>query len=105
MYMFTCKSCQKVGMNSRYIGETGRKLIERKKEHLRLDKDKKGITEVAKYALDKHQSNDTEWDIQIIDREKSDAKRKIKEAVWIENIKPELNLNKGTTVIGLEYFH
>ena len=64
VYEMACLECEKegkqvwssvLGMDSRYIGETGRELGTRVQEHLRLNKDKIRDTEVAKHGMAAHE--------------------------------------------------
>jgi hypothetical protein len=50
IYKITCQSCQKV-----YIGQTGRNLTTRYKEHIRLNKDKLAFAQHTRILNKRHQ--------------------------------------------------
>ena len=104
VYMFSCKRCGMEGKRNRYIGETGRMLGVRIKEHLRVSKKGEGYTEVSRHGLKDHgEVRKEDWDIQIIDRAETEFERKVKESCWIKKEKPELNVSEGLKVIGKEF--
>ena len=82
IYNIECADC-----SWNYIGETGRTICERKKEHFRAVKNLDVLrSEVARHAIeDDHNVKIKE--MKMIDREQSWRKRIIKEALWTQKLK------------------
>lgn len=77
-----------------YVGETGRELETRVKEHKRCVAKADICNGIAVHV--KNTGHNVDWDnIKIIDRESDVEKRKIKEALHIKKLQPLLNLNDG----------
>src|ERR1700721_1996718 len=86
-----------------YIGETGRQLKVRVKEHCTLSRDRSRITEVCSHSIEMHDEvNIGNWEIEVLYAEKDTFKRKAIESYFIETLKPSLNISKGVYVIGLD---
>ena len=84
VYQFTCAGC-----NSRYIGETSRHFATRVKEHLSTDKN----SHVYKH-LNGSPSCKRKCSVdcfKIVDSANSRHCLKLKEAIYISRLKPELN--------------
>ena len=84
VYQFTCAGC-----NSRYIGETSRHFATRVKEHLSSDKN----SHVYKH-LNGSPSCKRKCSVdcfKIVDSAKTRHCLKLKEAIYISRLKPELN--------------
>ena len=84
VYQFTCAGC-----NSRYIGETSRHFATRVKEHLSSDKN----SHVYKH-LNSSPSCKRKCSVdcfKIVDSAKTRHCLKLKEAIYISRLKPELN--------------
>ena len=79
IYKVSCAEC-----DSSYIGETGRSLKDRLKEHKRAFRlNNPGLSAVADHAIDT--GHKIEWDdVHIIDYETYFWPRKVKEAIWIK---------------------
>jgi hypothetical protein len=89
VYKIECGGCAK-----KYIGETGRLLSKRMKEHRSSMKDLTPSSAVAAHAVDS--GHRILWDnVRVIDKELTLYKRKIKEAILIRKEKPELNRDGG----------
>ncbi len=105
VYEIPCKNC-----NQSYIGEMGRTLGQRVKEH-RAEADKtlnmaytrsnrrESEKEVNKSAITDHarqHDHVIDWEgAQPLDRESDKYKRWIREAVWIRKKSPTMNRDKG----------
>jgi GIY-YIG catalytic domain len=94
-------------LSNNYVGETGRNLKERIKEHIApikdsLDYDKKKNTAsmFQIHSFSKHNNLKIEdLEIDIIGIERRTQARKVLEAVTIKDIKPTLNANSGLTLV------
>jgi hypothetical protein len=103
VYEFECRECEREGKEVKYIGETGRRLKERVKEHMRISNEEKW-TEVGRHGMEMHGKVDEGmWRIKVLERERDEFRRRVVEAVKIEKIKPELNKSKGVKVIGMKW--
>ena len=93
VYQVNCKQC-----DAAYIGQTGRHLYERIKEHRSAVE--KGYTRqsgIAEHAYEKH--HDIDWDgVQILDQESDHAKRLVCEALHIRISNPSMNRERGVEV-------
>ena len=85
VYKFTCGGCESV-----YIGFTTRYLTTRINEHLNLDKN----SHIFKHLLESPDCKQkcTNKNFEIIDRSNDEYSLKIKEAIWIKELKPRLNV-------------
>ena len=54
IYMMICIKCKREGKLNRYIGETGRSVRERVKEHTRIGKNRANTTAVAGHIIERH---------------------------------------------------
>jgi len=90
VYRIDCTTCQET-----YIGETARALGIRLKEH-------KNVTATKKTAVGEHQVNGNhvmDWDnVRIVKREDNTWKRKIKEALVIQETNPKINQDAGAEI-------
>ncbi len=84
VYKFKCASC-----NACYIGETTKRYIDRAREHLHTDKSS-AVYKHLRESNDCHASND-ENSFSLLDTARTQYQLKIKEALYIEKLKPELN--------------
>ena len=113
MYRIPCRSCDTV-----YIGETGRKLGTRVKEHEKdVDTNRKkaytrsskkeSLTEINKSAITDHvnqHNHDIDWDSAcVIDRESDWKTRTIKEAVHIRTNRQVMNRDEGAHQLSRVY--
>jgi hypothetical protein len=90
------------GKEVKYIGETGRKLGIRFKEHFYLNKDIEKRTEVCRHSTDTHGSPKPEdWELTILEKENREFFRISKEALWIKSTTGCINRSKGYQVMGL----
>ena len=77
-----------------YIGETGRTLDVRLKEHRRAVKMNNKSNGIAVHT--NSTSHDIDWDsVEVIDQEQNWIKRKIKEALHIRSVNAPMNLDQG----------
>jgi hypothetical protein len=89
VYQISCKEC-----SDQYIGESGRPLKTRLKEHQKSVKDLTPTSAVAAHA--QNEQHHIDWEnIKIMDKEQNLVARKIKEAIHIRNFKPMMNRDTG----------
>ena len=83
---------------SSYIGETNKTLEVRLKEHERaVETDNRKKNGIAVYANNTWHSID--WaKAEIIDKEQNWCKRRVKEALYIKEMKAQMNLDQGLTL-------
>lgn len=86
IYKFTCRC------NSKYVGFTTRHLNERIDEHFGKDKKSHVLKHLTRSAECKGEACAKSF--QVIDRANSEYELKIKEAMWIKWINPDLNVQK-----------
>ena len=86
VYQLECLSC-----SATYIGETGRPLAVRIKEHLAGKRRSSGVTPLGRHRRDAHGGDDYEIKCTILAHEREIAARKILEAFWISSRNPALN--------------
>ena len=86
IYKITCPSC-----NDTYVGETGRSLGTRMKDHL---SNRAPLTAVGEHRS-KHQHNIQDSDVKILAREHHLWSRKIRESIEIRTEQPALNRDTG----------
>ena len=97
VYQFKCASC-----NACYIGETTKRYIDRAREHLFTDK----MSAVYKYLHGEgskrccKESND-ETSFSILDSAPTQYQLRIKEALYIQKYKPQLNKQKQSMTVAL----
>ena len=93
MYKIPCNDCEDT-----YIGETGRSLKDRLKEHKRAFRlNYPTQSAVAEHAIDT--GHNIGWEnAHIIDSESHFWPRKVKEAIWIRKTNPSLNRDSGYTL-------
>ena len=81
-----CKIC-----GDEYIGETGRPLSVRIKEHLDGKTKNKSNTPLGTHRAQKHNGVDFEINVTILAQEPKISARKILEAFWIKSKNPKMN--------------
>ena len=86
VYQLQCLSC-----NALYIGETGRALSTRMKEHLASKRRMSLMTPLGKHRKEAHGENDFEVKCTILTYECEISARKALEAFWISAKNPEMN--------------
>ena len=87
IYKITCDNCDRT-----YIGESDRSLHRRINEHLAINRS--SLTAVAEH--NKNNKHTFSWDnVEIVGRENNTLKRKIREAIEIKILKPEINRDVG----------
>jgi len=106
VYLAQCKPCANVGKRSCYIGESGRSLKTRISEHCREIKDHNDMENVSAIGLHDLKTHGTQplrtnWDFRILKRSSKTSARKILEAAAIQQAHPELNRDKGVTILPL----
>ena len=75
----------------RYIGETGRPLYVRIKEHLVGRLRAKTNTPLGLHRAQKHNGESFDIEVTILAQERKTSARKILEAFWINSMCPEIN--------------
>ena len=96
IYQITCKPCETKQLTESYIGECTRPVRYRLNEHLSDARLRKPDTPLGEHILHAHlDTSNTDinnsFRIEILDRGKDCAEVKIKESLYIRNIKPSLN--------------
>ena len=86
VYHITCKDC-----NNTYVGETGRNVGTRFKEHT----SRKGTNSAIKEHLEAQGHTCTLDEVKVLEREDDWFKRKVKEAILIHRHQPTLNRDRG----------
>lgn len=112
VYKMTCKICEEKNKVSTYIGETGRKLKERIKEHFHLIKNEEDFnnkifsaTQIQRHIYAEHRdaitvvNNEANWKVEILKRSIETQNRKVMEAIEIAHNKPTLNKDSGLKLI------
>ncbi len=82
--------CSYPSCNACYIGETGRTLVERLRDHVSDNN-----SAVKRHHLDTGHPLPNEQDIKIVNVESNAFRRKVKEAIFIKVNNPSLNQNIG----------
>ena len=109
IYSAKCKLCHEAKTNYHYIGETGRKLSIRMKEHCHLQRDQSNAhiykSAIAEHCVLHHQSKPAleNWDFRILTKQTDSFKRCILEAYHINKLQPLLNRDKGAQVIAINF--
>jgi hypothetical protein len=104
VYQAKCLKCPP--NTNTYIGETGRKLSTRIKEHCRKinfdDAKELKTSAIAQHSALIHgeQPHVENWDFTILHKERKNISRKTLEALEIRKAKPTLNRDKGITILG-----
>ena len=98
VYQLECLECK-----AKYIGETGRVLSVRLKEHLAGKRRKSLVTPLGKHRSDAHDGNDFAVKCKILAFETDITARKILEAFWISAKTPELNNKNECLSITAEF--
>jgi len=105
VYLATCKSCKIENDLVQYIGETGRLLSTRIKEHCRHVNDKLvhdlQTSALGNHCLTKHGSQPSAefWDVEILQRSSRTQDRRALEAREIARRRPVLNRDAGIHVL------
>ena len=107
IYRLECLKCSSQGKYESYVGETGRMLKDRLKEHMRIISDieefkKKtnNMSMVEKHSFVEHGSTLLEdWKVEIIGNQSETQNRKIVEAKFIREFKPTINEDGGIKII------
>jgi hypothetical protein len=106
VYKMTCNECDKLNIISTYIGETGRMLETRIKEHRRIIKDQNeydkkilSSTQVQKHNFNHHPGSLGDWKVEILKVEKEIQIRKVQEATYIKKHNPTLNADSGLLIV------
>ena len=86
VYMISCLSC-----SEKYVGETGRPLCVRMKEHLDGKDRSRASTPLGAHRLQKHAGANFDVTVKILAREHQTSARKTLEAFWIQAESPEMN--------------
>ena len=104
VYMATCLECKKNNVQSNYIGETGRTLTTRKKEHLKninVHLSSESNSAIGLHELTQHgsQPSNENWEFKILCHSSKTQNRKALEAYMIRKFKPNLNRDSGVYII------
>ena len=86
IYLISCNVC-----GDEYIGETGRPLCVRIKEHLDGKRRSKGNTPLGTHRMQKHSGGDFDIKVTILAQDAKTSTRKILEAFWINAKNPQMN--------------
>uniref|UniRef100_A0A7I4YFD5 Reverse transcriptase domain-containing protein n=1 Tax=Haemonchus contortus TaxID=6289 RepID=A0A7I4YFD5_HAECO len=86
IYQIECRTC-----GSTYIGETGRQLATRIKEHLASMRRGSLITALGRHKIEEHNGDNFEVKCTILAQETEISARKALEAFWIFKRNPEMN--------------
>ena len=86
VYLITCETC-----GDEYIGETGRPLCVRIKEHLDGKANKKSNTPLGAHRTQKHNGVDFEINVTILAQEPKISARRVLESFWIKSKNPKMN--------------
>ena len=90
VYQIECKDCE-----ASYVGQTGRHLRERVKEHTKaLEKGNIMNSGVAEHAFEAHHNIDLD-NIRVLDVENNQSKRLVREALRIRSLDPAMNRDRG----------
>jgi len=94
VYQIPCGDCDKS-----YIGQTGRQLGERLKEHKSTAPSRKPSA-VAEHKSEAH--HDIDWDsTKVLDKDDREFPRLVREAIQIRQKSPELNRDQGLELLSL----
>ena len=97
VYLITCQSCGK-----EYIGETGRPLCVRIKEHLDGLRKSKSNTPLGAHRREDHSDQLFNIAVTILTREPEVIPRKTLEAFWITSKAPAMNRKEEGVVMNSE---
>ena len=88
-----CKEC-----DASYIGQTGRHLKERLKEHRSaLEKGYTQNSGIAEHAYEAH--HEISWDtVQVLDQESNTSRRLVRESLHIRTVQPNMNRENGLEI-------
>jgi hypothetical protein len=92
IYQLTCNDCDK-----KYIGKTTRNFCVRFNEH--LCDNKKNDLSVIKHIRSKNHTMKEDWD--LLDKANSNQKLLLKEMLYINRVKPELNIQEQSELFCL----
>ena len=89
VYQISCKDCP-----AQYVGQTGRHLRDRLKEHKRATTRGYELESgVAEHVMDTN--HEIDWSVKVLDRDSNQRKRLVREAVWIRKTHPSMNREQG----------
>ena len=89
VYQITYEDCP-----AQYVGQTGRHLRERIKEHQRATEKSYHLESgVAEHVKDTNHQID--WSAKVLDRESNQRRRLVREAIWIKRNRPSMNRETG----------
>ena len=93
VYKVDCKEC-----DASYIGQTGRHLKERIKEHRSaLEKGNTQNSGIAEHAYEAH--HEISWDtVCVLDQESNTNRRLVRESLHIRTAKPSMNRESGVEI-------
>ena len=85
-------NCTEPSCHDNYVGETGRRIIERIKDHSGRDH----ASHLVKHNIETSHTDVSTANFKIIDMNFSNnkRKRKIAESLWIKNLRPTLNVQE-----------
>ena len=85
-------NCTEPSCRDNYVGETGRRIIERIKDHSGRDH----ASHLMKHNIETSHTDVSTANFKIIDMNFSNnkRKRKIAESLWIKNLRPTLNVQE-----------
>ena len=100
MYRIVCTACE-----SSYVGETEMPLLKRFKEHLAdMQHNKNRLKPWSLHMNSRHASVAVPVSIPILGAERNLRKRKIKEAMFTERLRPDVNVKEEMNM-ALRFIH
>ncbi|KAJ1359872.1 hypothetical protein KIN20_038414 [Parelaphostrongylus tenuis] len=94
IYLISCEAC-----GDEYIGETGRPLCIRVKEHLTGKRNYDPKTPIGTHREQKHNGADFDVKVTVLAQESKTSTRKTLEAFWIHSKGPKMNRKEECLVI------
>ena len=98
-YLIHYVNCTEPSCDDNYIGKTGRRIIERIKDHGYRDY----ASHMVKHNIETSHTNVNTANFKIIDMNFSNnkRKRKIAESLWIKDLRPTLNVQEKSIPLKL----
>ena len=91
--------CPVTSCKDDYIGETGRRIEERIKDHNGRDH----ASHILKHSIEKSHTNVISKNFKVVDKNfrNNKRKRKIAESLWIKDLRPTLNMQEKSIPLKL----
>ena len=94
IYSNTCKDCKTTGVDTKYIGETSRTLMERASEHYRDIKDAKRTSHMREHCQEEHLGKTPSFRFDLIKVCKTSLERQVGESICVK-----MSRKKGVNII------